>query len=100
MNITFTVKPQVQAYIPTFSTESDENELAFECRTSMPYSYRKYFFDIEWFVNDAKVNINKSRIEYNLLKVKGTLHRKDWDPELNAKIGFHVSLKRSFHCIF
>lgn len=90
MNITFTLKPQVKAYIA--KPDSGGSNLAFECWIGNHITYQTYQFDIEWFINDAKMITNKTKIEYLWLKRDGTLYIEDWNKQFTTKIGFHVRL--------
>lgn len=96
MNITFSSKPQVKAYI--LNPNSRLSSLAFECSIGDAGSYRTYLFDIEWFINDVKMTTNKTKIEYHLLKMDGSLYIDDWNKGYKTKIGFHVRCnKRQIH---
>lgn len=71
------------------------SSLAFDCRIGYQSSLRKYVFDIEWFINDANMKTNKTKIEYNWLKRDGTLYMNDWNKGGKTKIGFHVRFNKT-----
>lgn len=93
LNITFTLKPKVKAYI--VNPDSRNSSLAFECCIGDARSYRTYLFDIEWFINDVEITTNKTKIEYHLLKIGGSLYIDDWNKGYKTKIGFHVRFNKT-----
>ena len=91
VNITFQATPVVIPYIPTFDPASRQNELAFECRASMPSAYQSYLFDIQWSI-DGEVVADKTQMDFSSLREQGTLHRRDWDPQRSKIIGIRVCI--------
>lgn len=97
VNITFEATPVVMPYIPTFDPTSLQNELAFECGASMPFANQSYLFDIQWSI-DGKVVADKKQMNFSSLREQGTLHRRDWDPQMSKLIGIRVCIF-NFHIL-
>ena len=98
VNITFEATPVVVPYIPTYNYSSPQNELAFECRASMPSANQSYLFDIQWSI-EGEVVADKTQMNFSSLREQGTLHRRDWDSERSKIIGIRVCILNCYSLI-